>query len=280
MKKKQEDTCPVSSTYVNDEPDTKAIECDICKSWSHKDSAIVSDALYAVITDSDDNSQISWFCKACNKGAKQIMSHILTLNKRQDELENKIEEVGENVHNVVKRVDSQRKELVAIKKLTDQSQEIETKMDEQLDKSTDLESKVEGITKEAYISVTEKNSVLENKVDEIAKDTENNVAGNKSVTDLADRLTRANNVIIHRITEDTNKSKAENQKDALDRILQLCQLVTEQTYDTNDITIKRLGKKPEDCADGMYLESGCLYRNSLRVYPMQLGMVCKDSYVI
>ena len=83
-------------------------------------------------------------------------------------------------------------------------------MDEQLEKLTDLESKVEGITKEANISVTEKLSVLENKVDEIAKDTENNVAGNKSVTDLANRLTRENNVIIHKITEDTNKSKAEN----------------------------------------------------------------------
>ena len=118
-------------------------------------------------------------------------------------------------------------------------------MDEQLEKLPDLESKVEGITKEANISVTEKCSVLENKVDEIAKDTENNVAGNKSVTDLADRLTRANNVIIHKMTEDTNKSKAEKQRDDLDRILQLCQLVTEQPYDTNDITIKRIGKKPE-----------------------------------
>ena len=79
-------------------------------------------------------------------------------------------------------------------------------------------------------------------MDEIAKDTENNVAGNKSVTDLADRLTRTNNVIIHKITKDTNKSKAENQKDDLDQILQLCQSVTEQTYDTNDITIKRLAR--------------------------------------
>ena len=136
------------------------------------------------------------------------MSHILTLNKRQDELENKIGEVGGNVHNVVKRVDSHTKELVAIKtQIADQSQEIETKMDEQLEKLPDLESKVEGITKEANISVTEKCSVLENKVDEIAKDTENNVAGNKSVTDLADRLTRANNVIIHKMTEDKIKSR-------------------------------------------------------------------------
>ena len=148
------------------------------------------------------------------------MSHILTLKKRQDELENKIGEVGENVHNMVKRVDSQTKELVAIKKqLTDQTQEIETKIYELLDKSTDFESKVEGMTKEANISVTEKNSELENKVDEIAKDTENNVAGNKSVTDLADRLTRANNVITHKITEATNKAKAENQKDDLDQII-------------------------------------------------------------
>ena len=66
--------------------------------------------------------------------------------------------------------------------------------------------------------MTEKNSVLENKVDKIAKDTYNNVAGNKSVTDLADRLTRAINVIIHKFSEDTNKSKAENQIDDLDRI--------------------------------------------------------------
>ena len=49
------------------------------------------------------------------------MSHIFILNKRQDELENKIGEVGENVHNVVKRVDSQTKEIVAIKKTTNRS---------------------------------------------------------------------------------------------------------------------------------------------------------------
>ena len=85
------------------------------------------------------------------------MSHSLTLNKRHDKLENKIGEVGKNVHDVIKRVDSQTEELVAIKKqITDQSQEIETKIDEQLEKLTDLESKVEGITKEAKISVTEK----------------------------------------------------------------------------------------------------------------------------
>ena len=55
-------------------------------------------------------------------------------------------------------------------------------------------------------------------------------------------------MIIHKITDDTKKSKAENQRDDLDRILHLCKLVTEQTYDTNDITIKRLGKKLEKIA--------------------------------
>ena len=40
IEEKQEDTCPVCNTEVNDEPDTKVIECDICKSWSHKEGAI------------------------------------------------------------------------------------------------------------------------------------------------------------------------------------------------------------------------------------------------
>ena len=75
-------------------------------------------------------------------------------------------------------------------------------------------------------------------MNEIAKDTENNVAANKSV--------ECKKRDIHRITKDTNKSKAGNRKEDMDRILQLCKLVTEQTYDTNDITIKRLGKKTEN----------------------------------
>ena len=49
----------------------------------------MSDALHAVLI-SDENQQISWYCKSYQRGAKAIMSHILIMHERQDQFEKKL----------------------------------------------------------------------------------------------------------------------------------------------------------------------------------------------
>ena len=59
----------------------KAIECDICKGWYHKECQKVSDALYQVMI-SEEQQQISWYCTSCQRGAKAIMIQLLIMHER------------------------------------------------------------------------------------------------------------------------------------------------------------------------------------------------------
>ena len=59
----------------------------------------MSDALYAVLT-SDENHQISWYCKSCQRGAKAIMSYIIIMHERQDQFENKLKKININTSKV------------------------------------------------------------------------------------------------------------------------------------------------------------------------------------
>ena len=86
-----EQKCPVCNKSVKDAD--KAVECDLCILWHHKECQKISDTLYAVMT-SEENENINWYCDQCKKGAKRIMTQLVKMTERQEKLEerqNKIE---------------------------------------------------------------------------------------------------------------------------------------------------------------------------------------------
>ena len=81
----------------------KAIECDICKGWYHKECQKVSDALYQVLI-SEEQQQISWYCTSCQRGAKAIMIQLLIMHERQDQFDNKLSVIENNQEALNNRV--------------------------------------------------------------------------------------------------------------------------------------------------------------------------------
>ena len=67
----------------------EAVECEVCKLWCHKSCQGMSDGLYAVIN-SDETEQITWYCKGCQRGAKNILTQILSISEKQENLEKQV----------------------------------------------------------------------------------------------------------------------------------------------------------------------------------------------
>ena len=84
----------------------------------------MSDALYAVLI-SDENQQISWYCKSCQRGAKAIISHILIMHERQDQFENKLNAM-ENKHKALQsRVNELQETLSKVSDLQSQATQLD-----------------------------------------------------------------------------------------------------------------------------------------------------------
>lgn len=100
--------CPVCQELVNETD--RAIECEICLSWFHQACCKVSDSLYNIIS-SDENDQISWYCTYCKRGAKQIMSKLQQVNKRQNKMDSELIKISSNQDKTDDRVDNIEKRL-------------------------------------------------------------------------------------------------------------------------------------------------------------------------
>ena len=201
---RNQEKCPDCSLEVKD--NAEAIECDICKGWYHKGCQNVSDALYAVLI-SDENQQISWYCKSCQRGAKAIMSHILIMHERQDQFKKKLNAM-ENKH---KALHSRVNEL-----------------QETLSKVSDLQSQA---THESFVASHVQPDI--NKEDIVAT----------VCTQINDRLTRLKNIIVYNVPEGTSTLKADNAIHDTNLMKELLGHTTGGKYQPEDLPVKRLGSK-------------------------------------
>ena len=81
--------CPDCQIIIVVDDQSKAIECEVCDRWYHTSCQNISDALYMMCFKiSEETTNVSWFCKCCNQGAKRIMTKIHKLNERQERAEN------------------------------------------------------------------------------------------------------------------------------------------------------------------------------------------------
>ena len=199
---RNQEKCPDCSLEVKD--NAEAIECDICKGCQN-----VSDALYAVLI-SDENQQISWYCKSCQRGAKTIMSHILIMHERQDQFKKKLNAM-ENKH---KALHSRVNEL-----------------QETLSKVSDLQSQA---MHESFVASQVQPDI--NKEDVVAT----------VCTQINNRLIRLKNIIVYNVPEGTSTLKAHNAIHDTNLMKELLGHTTCAKYQPEDLPVKRLGDKAKE----------------------------------
>lgn len=109
----------------------RAVECDICNTWFHCPCQKVSAAMYKLLN-SDENENISWYCNGCKRGAKKLMSQIININERQNQVEIHMVEIE-------KRQDSTEQRVQEIENKVDVK--IETKMKDNMSELEDRQKR-------------------------------------------------------------------------------------------------------------------------------------------
>ena len=84
---------------------SKVVECEVCDKWYHTSCQNISNALYEVLI-CEETTNVSWFCKCCNQGAKSMMTKIYKLNERQGRVENGLVMLTELHQNLNERLTS------------------------------------------------------------------------------------------------------------------------------------------------------------------------------
>ena len=92
---KDEAICP----YCHTSAEGSSIECAICEQWFHFTCAKISVALQLEMKE-DEEDQITWNCKECNRGAKKIMGHITKLTIRMKKQEDKLDDIQQQLTNM------------------------------------------------------------------------------------------------------------------------------------------------------------------------------------
>ena len=62
--------------------------------------------IYQMVLICEETTNVSWYCKCCNQGAKSIMSKICKLNERQETVENGLVMLTELHQNLNDRITS------------------------------------------------------------------------------------------------------------------------------------------------------------------------------
>lgn len=73
----------------------KAVLCDICKLWFHKDCEGLNEELYAALNKfgHKGSQDIPWQCKICKRYASGLIVEITKMKQKQDKMEAKLLEI-------------------------------------------------------------------------------------------------------------------------------------------------------------------------------------------
>ena len=202
--------CPDCKLVVDDQ--SKAVECEVCDRWYHTSCQNISNALYEVLI-CEETTNISWYCKGCNQGAKRIMTKICKLNERQERVENGLVMLTELHQNLNDRITSLGSSL-------DERLNIQEKVNEE--RFTTMES-----------SFALRMQILKTQSVDGAAD---------MAREMEDRQERANNIIMFNVPESSAGSRIEQQGDDMTIVKKMCVILG---ADNAQVITRRLGKKIE-----------------------------------
>lgn len=203
----------------------KRTTCSVCDRIFHLPCGNLPVAEYNVLN--KQTTQVHWYCPSCEIGAKSLYRKMIVLSSQFLELESKVSDLQGAMSSKIS------KEEV--------DQIITTKV-------TDLEGEIRGkITKEEVDQMVESEiSKHENKMDEklkVAQGKSPNI--DKIATEVAERDSRKDNIIMHNIPE-VNQELLDQGKDDAQQILDILKFIQPDMEQENIRKTYRLGKRTED----------------------------------
>ena len=161
----------------------------------------------------EETTNISWYCKSCNQGAKSIMKKICKLNERQQRVENGLVMLTELHQNLNDRIISLGASL-------------EARMKTQ-----------EKVTEERFSTMESVFTLRMQKLETQSVDGAADMA-----REMEDRQDRENNIIMFNVPESSAGSRVEQQVDDTIIVKKMCVILG---ADNAQIITRRLGRKTE-----------------------------------
>ena len=192
---------------------SKAVECEVCDRWYHTSCQNISNALYEVLI-CEETTNISWYCKGCNQGAKRIMTKICKLNERQERVENGLVMLTELHQNLIDRI---------------------TSLGSSLEERLNIQEKV---TEERFTTMESSFALRMQKLKTQSVDGAADMA-----REMEDRQERANNIIMFNVPESSAGSRIEQQVDDMNIVKKMCVILG---ADNAQVITRRLGRKTEN----------------------------------
>ena len=241
----QECICPKCKNACGENED--AILCEICEEWSHIKCINMPASLYQAV----EMKGIHWFCDRCDGKFSEILRDLVAIKNKQDEISNELQiiklkaeeaykisgEVKERVEKMETKIDNCAKssELNKVREEVDTAlvhfeqrmQKIETEC------QTSNGSKV---TEEVEKIIDERVHSVEDRVDNLRMVIVQKFQEDKSRVEKVEIEKRRNNLVIHRMEENSNGTDMERVSELLRKGL----AVDASTY---LLSVMRIGKQ-------------------------------------
>lgn len=235
-----DEVCPKCDKVVKNRD--MALLCDLCEFWYHISCEEVTKEAYRFLM-RKDVSAIHWYCKRCDITARKILSHVTRLEKRQDDVERKVEKLEKYSHENFEELRSEVEKLKAevipgeenFMKLRKDLDEIKTKVCEEV--KEEVGRSYRDIVKEEAKKVYDVQAAVISGEEVIAKTT----------SKIQERLDRKNNLVLYNVPEEVKREMnlgIRSEKIKHDKMIlkEVCAEIGVNCYDDDIVSVTRLGK--------------------------------------
>lgn len=218
------DLCPVCKKAFtkNDE----GICCDLCNRWHHCLCEGMDSDDYKYLT--KKKKAVKWFCNGCLGAAVGITKVLSDIQKEQEVIQDKLKQMDKKL--ALKLDEKQVKKIV---KDHFHNKEMQDELKRVVRENINSEANKEHIAALAAMGGSNSQEIIAKAVKDILKDNE-------------DAENRKNNIIIYRLKESEQATKAQQEKDDEEEVLKLLNTLNKDTKQENIVKCTRLGKKEDD----------------------------------
>ncbi len=210
---------------INLKEEDKVIDCFTCKQLFHINCQGVSVAKYEILSDTNDNPGMVWFCRTCQRTTAGMFQHIVNLELRlkaiEDEREKEKHEVTvlrKLVSTLNQTINSVEESIVNVKEENDSIKDAVTCMLNEIPQCTSIEARFSSIenTLKEVSSVNSSVSTLQSYADLDSSTCSQSIINYSDFStveianELDDRQRRKGNVVLHNVPETGNQESDEH----------------------------------------------------------------------